>query len=150
MSTKPPPAHTSTHHARTLAPPAHQPTRYSLLSAHQLVVLVLMLQKGHDYDDLAYLLVSDRAAIGELARAACDVLAPAATIAVERRAVITDYLLGEMSDRRTEEMRDHLAESEAERDWARAVARALTPLAAKRNHTARPMPADIARLTGGP
>ena len=47
----------------------------------------------------------------------------------ERRALITDYLLGQLPPRVSEETRARLAESPSERAWARVVASELAPMA---------------------
>jgi len=98
------------------------------LPPDQHAVLQMVLGRGHSYDEIAALLSIDRAAVRQRALVALDALGPATPISAQRRALITDYLLGQLPPRVSEEVRDHLARSASERTWARAVARELTPL----------------------
>lgn len=72
----------------------------------------------------------DRAGVRERALSAFDALGPQTGVPAERRALITDYLLGQLPSRVAESTRDRLAESPAERAWARVIASELAPLAA--------------------
>src|SRR5205807_3567247 len=54
---------------------------------------------------------------------------PQTSVAPERRALITDYLLGQLPPGVAEDTRAHLAQSPADRAWARVVASELAPLA---------------------
>ncbi len=99
------------------------------LPADHRAVLQLVLQRGRSYDDIAQMLSIDRAAVRERALAALDALGPQTTVAPERRALITDYLLGQLPSRVSQDTRDRLAEAPTERAWARVVASELTPLA---------------------
>jgi hypothetical protein len=99
------------------------------LSADQRAVLQLVLQRGRSYREIARLLSIDRAAVRERALAAFDALGPQTRVPAERRALITDYLLGQLSEPAREETRDRLAASPSERAWARLLCSELAPLA---------------------
>ncbi len=99
------------------------------LPADQRAVLQLVLQRGRSYDDIAKLLSIDRAAVRERALGAFDALGPRTEVPAERRALITDYLLGQLPAQVSDTVRDRLAESPTERAWARVVASELAPLA---------------------
>jgi hypothetical protein len=101
------------------------------LPADQRAVLQLILQRGRSYDDIAQLLSIDRAAVRERALAGLDALGPQTRVPPERRALITDYLLGQLPPRVSDELRDRLAQSASERAWARVLAAELAPLAAE-------------------
>lgn len=101
------------------------------LTPDQRAVLDLVLRRGRSYDDIARLLAIDRAAVRARALAAFDEIGPETGIAPESRALITDYLLGQLPDRVAEQTRERLAESPYERAWARVVASELEPLAAQ-------------------
>ena len=77
------------------------------------------------------MLAIDRAAVRARALAAFDAIGPDTGLAPESRALITDYLLGQLPERVAEQTRDRLAESPYERAWARVVASELAPLAAE-------------------
>jgi hypothetical protein len=95
----------------------------------QRAVLQLVLQRGRTYDQIAQLLSIDRAGVHERARSALDALGPQGRVPDERRALITDYLLGQLPEESSRETRDRLAQSASERAWARVVAAELAPLA---------------------
>ena len=101
------------------------------LAADQRAVLQLLLKQGQTYEDLSGLLKIDAAAVRARAHAALDALGPDAgrRLAPERRAEVSDYLLGQQSAAARAATRDHLAASAAARAWARVVASALRPLA---------------------
>jgi hypothetical protein len=101
------------------------------LPADQRAVLQLVLQRGKSYDEIAALLSIDRAAVRERALNALDALGPQTGVPPERRALITDYLLGQLPPRVTEDVRAGLAASAGERAWARVVASELAPIASK-------------------
>jgi hypothetical protein len=101
------------------------------LSPDQRAVLDLVLQRGRSYDDIARLLAIDRAAVRARALAAFDELGPDTGIAPESRALITDYLLGQLPERVAEQTRERLASSPYERAWARVLASELSPMAAQ-------------------
>jgi hypothetical protein len=101
------------------------------LPADQRAVLQLVLQRGRSYDQIAELLSIDRAAVRQRALQALDALGPQTRVPPERRALITDYLLGQLPSRVAQDTRTRLAESASERAWARVIASELTPLASK-------------------
>ena len=99
------------------------------LPADHRAVLQLVLQRGRSYDDIAQLLSIDRAAVRERALSALDALGPQTGVGPQRRALITDYLLGQLPPQVSDATRERLAETPAERAWARVVASELAPLA---------------------
>jgi hypothetical protein len=99
------------------------------LPADQRAVLQLVLQRGRGYDEIARLLSMDRAAVRERALNAFDALGPQTGVGDQRRALITDYLLGQLPPAVNEQVRDHLSQSPSERAWARVLASELAPLA---------------------
>src|SRR5947209_15074081 len=113
------------------------------LPPDQRAVLELVLRRGRTYDEIAQLLSIDRAGVRQRALSALDALGPEAAVPAERRALITDYLLGALPPRVTEQVRDRLSQSGAERAWARVIAAELEPIAA------RPLP-EIPAGPGAP
>jgi Sigma-70, region 4 len=101
------------------------------LPPDQRAVLDLVLQRGRSYDDIARLLAIDRAAVRARALAAFDGIGPDTGLAPESRALIADYLLGQLPERVAEQTRHRLAELPYERAWARVLASELAPVAAK-------------------
>lgn len=101
------------------------------LPADQRAVLQLVLQRGRSYDDIARLLSIDPAAVRERALTAFEALGPQTRISDQRRALITDYLLGQLPEPVGEQTRDRLAESASECAWARVLASELAPLASQ-------------------
>jgi hypothetical protein len=101
------------------------------LPPDQRAVLELVLARGRSYDEIAKLLSVDRAGVRERALAAFDALGPRTGVPAERRALITDYLLGALPPLVADDVREHLASSPSERAWARVVASELQPLASK-------------------
>jgi hypothetical protein len=99
------------------------------LPPDQRAVLQLVLQRGRSYDDIAQLLSIDRAGVRQRALAAFDALAPRTSVDPQRRALLTDYILGQLPPRVADETRDRLARSASERAWARVLASELAPLA---------------------
>ncbi len=117
------------------------------LPPDQRAVLQLVLQRGRNYDEIAGMLSIDRAAVRERALSALDALGPGTRVPPQRRALITDYLLGQLPPQVAADTRDHLAASASERAWARVVASELAPLAADElpeipSEAAAPAPAD--------
>lgn len=101
------------------------------LSDGQRAVLQLLLRQNKSYDDLATLLKTDLDAVRARARGAVAAIGPEpAGIDADRRDEIADYLLGQQSASRRAATREYLEGSAAGRLWARAVAGALSPLAA--------------------
>jgi Sigma-70, region 4 len=99
------------------------------LPPDQRAVLQLVLQRGRSYDDIAQLLSIDRAAVRERALSALDALGPGTRVPAEQRAVITDYLLGQLPTAVADDTYHRLADSPSERAWARVVASELGTLA---------------------
>jgi hypothetical protein len=99
------------------------------LPPDQRAVLQLVLQRGRSYDQIAAMLSIDRAAVRDRALTAFDLIAPDTDVPAPRRALITDYLMGQLPPRVADQVQDRLASSAAERAWARALASELTPLA---------------------
>lgn len=101
------------------------------LAPDQRAVLDLVLQRGRGYDDIARLLSIDRAAVRTRALAACDELGPGTGLAFESRALIADYLLGQLPERVAAQTRERLASTPSEREWARVLASQLAPMASQ-------------------
>jgi hypothetical protein len=100
------------------------------LPPDQRAVLALVLQRGRSYDQIAALLAIDRAAVRDRALVALDGLGPSEPhVPPERRALITDYLLGQLPDRVRDDVAARLGSSPSERAWARVLASELAPLA---------------------
>jgi hypothetical protein len=100
------------------------------LPADQRAVLQLVLARGRSFEEIAQMLSIDRAAVRERALAALDALGPQTQVPPERRALITDYLLGQLPPKVAELTRSRLASSAPDRAWARVLAAELAPLAA--------------------
>jgi hypothetical protein len=98
------------------------------LPADQRAVLELVLRRGRSYDEIARLLSIDRAGVRQRALAAFDALGPQTRVAPDRRALITDYMLGALPEGVADEVRDHLGASASERAWARSIASELQGL----------------------
>jgi hypothetical protein len=113
------------------------------LPADQRAVVQLVLQRGRGYDEIARLLSMDRAAVRARALDAFDALGPQTGVGDQRRALITDYLLGQLPPAVNEQVRDHLARSPSERAWARVLASELAPLA---NHPLPEIPTESTRV----
>lgn len=126
------------------------------LTPDQRAVLDLVLRRGRSYDDIARLLAIDRAGVRSRALAAFESIGPETGISPESRALITDYLLGQLPDRVAEQTRERLADSPYDRAWARTVASQLEPLAAEPlpeipdGSRARPISATEAPATQAP
>ena len=101
------------------------------LPSDQRAVLELVLRRGRSYDQIADMLSIDRAGVRARALEAFDALGPQSRVPARRRALITDYLLGALPERVADEVHGHLAESAAERAWARVIASELEPVAAQ-------------------
>ncbi len=99
------------------------------LPPDQRAVIDLVLQRGRSYDDIARLLAIDRAAVRTRALAAFEAIGPETGISPESRALITDYLLGQLPDRVAEQTRERLADSPYDRAWARVLASELGQVA---------------------
>ena len=101
------------------------------LPPDQRAVSDLVLQRGRSYDDIAQLLAIDRAAVRARALAAFESIGPDTGISPESRALITDYLLGQLPDRVAEQTRERLASSPYDRAWARVLASELGQVASQ-------------------
>ncbi len=101
------------------------------LPADQRAVLELMLARGRNYTEIARLLSMDRDGVRRRALSAFEALGPQTTIDAESRALITDYLLGELPVRVRNDVRERLASEPAERAWARVVASEVAGIAAR-------------------
>jgi hypothetical protein len=99
------------------------------LPPDQRAVLQLVLQRGRTYDQIAAMLSIDRAAVRNRALAAFDALGPQTRVGPERRALITDYLLGQLPPRVADQVYDRLGIAPAERAWARIMSSELAMLA---------------------
>jgi Sigma-70, region 4 len=99
------------------------------LPADQRAVLELVLKRGRTYDEIARMLSIDRAGVRERALSAFDALGPPTRVPPERRALITDWLLGQLPPKVGEDTRQRLAQSAGERAWARVLASELEPIA---------------------
>jgi Sigma-70, region 4 len=101
------------------------------LPPDQRAVIDLVLRRGRSYDDIARLLAIDRAAVRARALAAFEAIGPDTGISPESRALITDYLLGQLPARVAEETRERLANSPYDRAWARVLASELGQVASE-------------------
>lgn len=99
------------------------------LPADQRAVLQLVLQQRRSYDEIAALLSIDRAGVRQRALDAFDSLGPGNSIPTPQRALLTDYLLGQLPGRLADQVHDSIAGSPAERAWLRVVASEVAPLA---------------------
>jgi anti-sigma factor RsiW len=99
------------------------------LPADQRAVIQLVLQRGRSYDDIASMLSIDRAAVRQRALDGFDALGPSHSIPDPQRALLTDYMLGQLPDRVAQQVRERLAASPPERAWLRVIASEITSVA---------------------
>jgi hypothetical protein len=100
------------------------------LSDPQRAILQLLLKQRRSYEQIAALLKSDPTSVQARAHEAVAALGPATPqIGADRRREVADYLLGQQTAARRAATREYLDDSPSGRDWARAVAAALAPLA---------------------
>jgi hypothetical protein len=99
------------------------------LPADQRAVIQLVLQQGRRYDDIAAMLSIDRAGVRQRALDAFDGLGPDNSIPAPQRALLTDYLLGELPSRVSDEVHDGIAQDPAQRAWLRVIASEVGGLA---------------------
>jgi hypothetical protein len=92
------------------------------LPPDQRAVLQMVLQRGYSYDDIAALLSIDRTSVRRRALEALDSLAPTNSIPAEKRALLTDYLLGQLPEGVAEQVHGQLGTSPPDRAWARVIA----------------------------
>jgi anti-sigma-K factor RskA len=98
------------------------------LPGDQRAVLQLVLGRGRSYEEIAGLLSINPVAVRERALAALDALGPQTKVDPEQRAMIADYLLGQLSGGDADAARDGLSESASQRAWARVLSSELAPL----------------------
>ena len=126
------------------------------IAPDQRAVLQLVLERGRTYDEIAEMLSIDRAGVRQRALSAFDALGPQTGVDEQRRALITDYLLGQLPEAVAQQTRDRLASSPADRAWARVIASELAPVASKplpeipsgTEQQAAPVPVAAASDTG--
>lgn len=99
------------------------------LPADQRAVIQLVLQQGRRYDDIAAMLSVDRAGVRQRALNAFDALGPDNSIPAPQRALLTDYLLGQLPGRVADQVHDGIADDPAQRAWLRVVASEVGGLA---------------------
>lgn len=99
------------------------------LPGDQRAVLQLVLGRGRSYDEIARMLSINPSSVRERALAALRALGPQTTVSDERQAMISDYLLGQLSDQDAGRVRNLLADSPSDRAWARVLSSELAPLA---------------------
>jgi len=99
------------------------------LAGDQRAVLQLVLGQGRSYREIAGMLSIAPAEVRVRALAALDALGPPTAVADADRARIADYLLGQLAAPDADHVRDAIADSPAQRAWARVVSSELGPLA---------------------
>lgn len=99
------------------------------LPGDQRAVIQLVLGRGRSYDQIAGMLRIKPDAVRDRAVAALDALGPQTAVDPEHRAMITDYLLGQLPEPVVATARDLLARSAPARAWARVVSAELSPVA---------------------
>src|SRR3954447_6925533 len=101
------------------------------LSVDQMAVLGLVLRQERPYAELAGMLDMDEAEMRRRAHEALDALGPDddAGLEADRRAEVSDYLLGQQSDDQRARTHRFLEGSAPARAWARVVADQLGDLA---------------------
>ncbi len=127
------------------------------LPADQQAVLDLVLRRGRSYAGIARALRLDVDAVRARARDAVSALsAPSPAVPADRRAQVTDWLLGQAEPAAAEDARTYLLDTPSARVWARTAADSLGGLASSRLATLpaieersprRPLP-PIAGLIG--
>jgi hypothetical protein len=100
------------------------------LSVDQMAVLALVLRQGRPFRELAGMLDMDEGEMRRRAHEAIDALGPDddAGLPADRRAELSDYLLGQQSDEQRAETYRFLESSAPARGWARVVADQLREL----------------------
>jgi len=99
------------------------------LPPDQRAVLQMVLQRGRSYGDIAAMLSIERSAVRRRALDAFDALGPTNSIPSPQRALLTDYLLGQLPARAAEEVREQLGGTPPGRAWARVVSDQISSLA---------------------
>ena len=100
-----------------------------VLAPDQRAVVQLVLQQDRSYEELAGLLGIAPEAVRDRARRGLERLAPGDGLTDDERGELADYLLGQQSVSGRETTRALLVASRPARDWARAVAGELEPIA---------------------
>lgn len=100
------------------------------LAPEERAALMLIVQQGQSYENLAELLSSSADAVQARAHAALEHLGPdvSALLSSAERGEVADYLLGQQSFSQRSATRDLLARSPQARAWARTVSADLQPL----------------------
>jgi Sigma-70, region 4 len=101
------------------------------LPPDQRAVLQMVLQRGRSYDEIANVLSIERSAVRQRALDGFDAIAPPAVLPGPERALVTDYLLNQLPDKVAEQVYAYLQASDADREWALAVATKIAPLTSK-------------------
>ena len=99
------------------------------LPPDQRAVLQMVLQRGRSYGDIAAMLSIERSAVRRRALDAFDALGPTNSIPSPQRALLTDYLLGQLPARAAAEVREQLGGTPPGRAWARVVSAQISSLA---------------------
>jgi hypothetical protein len=99
------------------------------LPPDQRAVIQLVLQRGRSYDQIAAMLGIERAAVRRRALEAFDALGPSNSIPAPQRALLADYLLGQLPPRVADQVRERLASSPPDRAWTRVVSSEIGVLA---------------------
>jgi hypothetical protein len=99
------------------------------LPADQRAVIQLVLQRGRSYDEIAAMLSIDRAAVRQRALDGFDALGPENSISAPERALLTDYLLGQLPPRVADQVAEKLGDSPPQRAWTRVIASEIGGLA---------------------
>jgi hypothetical protein len=108
-------------------------TALAQLPADQQAVLDLVLRRGRSYAGIAGALRLDVDAVRARARDAVSALGTAGRVVpAERRAQVTDYLLGQADPQSAADVRAYLARSRVGRAWARSAAAQLGAIAGDR------------------
>jgi Anti-sigma-K factor rskA/Sigma-70, region 4 len=101
------------------------------LPPDQRAVLQMVLQRGRSYDEIANVLSIERAAVRQRALDGFDALTPPTVLPGPERALVTDYLLGQLPDKVAEQVYSFLQASDADREWAQALVAELSPLTSR-------------------
>ncbi|HEX3802404.1 MAG TPA: sigma factor-like helix-turn-helix DNA-binding protein [Solirubrobacteraceae bacterium] len=101
------------------------------LPPDQRAVLQMVLQRGRSYDEIASVLSIDRGAVRQRALDGFDAITPASVLPGPERALVTDYLLGQLPDKVAEQVYSYLQASEPDREWAQALADEIAPLTSR-------------------
>jgi hypothetical protein len=92
--------------------------------------VIQMVLGGRSYDQIAAMLRIDRASVRRRALEGFDALGPGNSIPAPRRALLTDYLLGQLPPKVADSVREQLGSSPPDRAWARVISAQIGPLSA--------------------